>query len=238
MIFSENRYPLFGIMLWRVFRSCGNEIRSRNFVTSGRHAAACLTREGAAGRAGMKMGRPRPFLLLIAVTLLAVAADAEPSAPARNPLWKVSLAELSNTRERPIFSFSRRPPVPPPPPTHAAPVTVQPPVRPREAERPAVSLLGTVISSEVHIGVFLETATNNVVRLRVGEDHQGWVVRLIKAGAVTLVKDGEPDVVLVLPPPDKASGGPPRVATGPTPAASSENYVDEQPVPVRAARKR
>jgi general secretion pathway protein N len=117
-------------------------------------------------------------------------------------------------------------------------VTVPPPVKPREPERPAVSLLGTVISSEVHIGVFLETATNNVVRLRAGENHQGWVLRLIKAGAVTLAKEGEQDVVLMLPPPDKASGGPPKAAAETIPVASSENYVDEQPVPVRAARKR
>ena len=50
-----------------------------------------------------------------------------------------------------------------------------------------VSLLGTVIGTDVQIGVFLEKATNKVVRLRRGED--GWVLRLIKAREVTLYRD-------------------------------------------------
>jgi general secretion pathway protein N len=103
-------------------------------------------------------------------------------------------------------------------------------------ERPAVSLVGTVIGTDVSIGVFVETATKNVVRLRVGEDHQGWVLRLIEAGEVTLVKDGAQTVVLRLPPPGEATGGLPRVATGPIP--SNENYVDEQPLPARAPQRR
>jgi len=182
------------------------------------------------------MKRARLLLLLTGFTLLgAVVADAEPPAPAANPLSKLPLTELSNTRERPIFSASRRPPIKP---TYVAPVTVRLPVRPPELERPAVSLVGTVIGSDVHIGVFLETATKDVVRLRVGEDHQGWVLRLIAAGEVTLVKDSGLAVVLNLPSPGEASDGLPRVATGTIPIVSNENYVDEQPRLVRARQKR
>jgi general secretion pathway protein N len=66
-----------------------------------------------------------------------------------------------------------------------------------------VSLLGTIIgaSDQEHIAVFLESGTQSILRLRVGEAHQGWVLRLIKAREVTLVKDREQAVVLTLPPP-------------------------------------
>lgn len=167
----------------------------------------------------------------------AQARPAPPAAPAGNPLRALPLTQLSSTRERPIFSPSRRPP-PPPTPVPAAPVAVRPPVKPREPDRPAVSLVGTVIGADVHLGVFLETATKNVVRLRIGEDHQGWVLRLIEADEATLVKDGEQVAVLKLPPPGEASDGLPRVATGIIPIVSNESYVDEQPLPTRAPRRR
>ena len=121
----------------------------------------------------------------------------ESSAPG-NPLWALPLKQLSTTRDRPIFSPSRRPP-PPATPTYVAPVAVRQPQKPAEPERPAVTLLGTVIGDGDRIGVFVETATGTMVRMRAGEDHQGWVVRLIKAREVTLVKDHELVAVLELP---------------------------------------
>jgi len=177
----------------------------------------------------------RSFLLLTGFTLLgAIAANAEPPAFAGNPLSNLPLTELSNTRERPIFSASRRPPIKP---TYVAPVTVRPTVKPPKVERPAVSLVGTVVGSDVHIGVFLETATKDVLRLHVGEDHQGWVLRLITAREVTMVKDSG-QAVLKLPAPGEDSDGLPRVATATIPIVSNENYVDEQPRPVRARQRR
>jgi hypothetical protein len=115
-----------------------------------------------------------------------------------NPLWALALKQLSTTRERPIFSPSRRPP-PPATPTYVAPVAIRQPQKPAEPERPAVSLLGTVIGEGDRLGVFIESATGTMVRMRVGEDHQGWVLRLIKAREVTLVKDHELVAVLELP---------------------------------------
>jgi general secretion pathway protein N len=55
--------------------------------------------------------------------------------------------------------------------------------------------------------VFLETSTRNVVRLRVGEDHQGWVLRSVKSREATLEKDTD-TAVLELPPP---GGGEPQM---------------------------
>jgi hypothetical protein len=176
-------------------------------------------------------------------------ADMKPPAPAGNPLWALPLEQLSMTRERPIFSPARRPP-PPTPPIYVATVAVRQPIKPPKPERPTVSLLGTIIGTDDQIGVFLDT-TQNVVRLRVGEVHRGWVLRLVKAREVTLVKDGEQAVVLELPPPGEtpAMGGPtaprpvpgglPAVSTGTAPIISRDNSADEQPVrSARGARQR
>jgi len=138
----------------------------------------------------------------------AARAAAPPAAPAvaspppsGNPLWTIPLKELSMTRERPIFSPSRRPP---PPPVvaapYVAPVVSRAPPKPKEPERPTVSLVGTVASTTEAIGVFMEAATRNVIRLHVGEDHQGWVLRAIKGREATLEKDSQ-TAVLELPPP-------------------------------------
>jgi general secretion pathway protein N len=137
--------------------------------------------------------------------MAARTADASEAPATGNPLWAMPIKQLSMTRDRPIFSPSRRPP-PPPAPAYVAPVAVRQPVKPAEPEKPAVSLLGTIIGTgaDDRIGVFLETGTQQIVRLRVGEDHQGWVLRLIKAREVTLVKDREQAVVLELPAPGDA----------------------------------
>jgi hypothetical protein len=65
-------------------------------------------------------------------------------------------------------------------------------------------LLGTIIGIDDRIGVFIESGTQNIVRLRVGDDHQGWVLRLIKSREVTLVRDHEQVAVLELAPPGEA----------------------------------
>jgi hypothetical protein len=67
-------------------------------------------------------------------------------------------------------------------------VAVRQQVKLPEPEKPTVSLLGTIIGSNAddRIGVFLDTSTQSVVRLRVGEDHHGWVLRLIKMREATL----------------------------------------------------
>jgi hypothetical protein len=167
--------------------------------------------------------------------------DAEPPPPAGNPLWALPLKQLAITRERPIFSPARRLP-PPPAPTYVAPVAVRQPAKPPEPERPAMSLLGTIIGADDKIGVFLDTATHGVVRLRVGEDHQGWVLRVIRERDATVAKDGAQAVVLELPPPGEAPalGGPTMappassgltgLAAGTLPILSRTNSADEQPV--------
>jgi hypothetical protein len=145
---------------------------------------------------------PSPGNVRTAARTPDTAVERSPSAG--NPLWALALKQLSTTRDRPIFSPSRRPP-PPATPTYVAPVAVRQPAKPAEPERPAITLLGTIIGTDDRIGVFVETSTQNFVRLRVGDDHEGWVLRLIKAREVTLVKDRDQVAVLELPPPGESA---------------------------------
>lgn len=125
-----------------------------------------------------------------------------------NPLWAIPLKDLSVTRERPIFSPSRRPPMSP----IAAPPYVPPPPRPAEPQRPQLALVGTVVNATEGLGVFFDQATNSVVRLRTGEAHDGWTLQSVQGREATLQKDGE-TTVLALPARDtEQTGGVPRAA--------------------------
>jgi general secretion pathway protein N len=123
-----------------------------------------------------------------------------------NPLWAVPLSTLSVTRERPIFSPSRRPP---PPPVVVPPVVVArppppPPPKPVVPERPALVLVGTVANEGEGIGVFLDQATMNIIRLRTGEGHAGWILLSVKAREATL-QNPRNTVTLALPAPTETN---------------------------------
>jgi general secretion pathway protein N len=112
-----------------------------------------------------------------------------------NPLWAIPLKELTTTRERPIFSSTRRPPPPVLPP---APYVPPPPAKPAGPERPQLVLVGTVVNSGEGFGIFLDQATNTVVRLKTGESHNGWILRSVQGRQVTLEKDRD-TAMLALP---------------------------------------
>jgi general secretion pathway protein N len=124
-----------------------------------------------------------------------------PVVHAGNPLWAVPLSSLTLTRERPLFSASRRPPPPvvaPPPVAVVRPPP--PPPRPHEPEKPRLSLVGTV-GGEDGIAVFVDQTNQAIVRLRPGEGHQGWILRAVGGREVTLQNDRD-TAVLALPKPD------------------------------------
>ncbi len=129
------------------------------------------------------------------------ASPAKDRVPSANPLWEIPLSQLSGTRDRPIFSASRRAPAP----AVAARATIAkaltPP--PKVPERPQLSLVGTIASDEEGFGIFLDQATKTALRLKVGEDHRGWKLQSIRGREVTLEKDQQ-SAVLSLPSP---SGG-------------------------------
>jgi hypothetical protein len=142
-----------------------------------------------------------------ATTVRVVAPPAAP-APERtlsaNPLWAIPLTQLSATRERPIFSPSRRPP---PVQAVAEPAVVKrPPPRKKEPEPPQFVLVGTIASDEEGFGIFLDQSTKMALRLKVGEDYQGWKLRAIQGREVTMEKDQQA-AVLTLPLPGAGQPG-------------------------------
>ncbi len=120
-----------------------------------------------------------------------------------NPLWGVPLGLLSATRDRPLFSPSRRPP--------AAVVTGLPPkvikvVNQSAPPKPTLNLVGIVEGSSEGYAVFIDTTTHNTVRLKTGEGEDGWVLRSVSEREAVLYKNDRTEV-LELPPlkgrPDK-----------------------------------
>ena len=105
-----------------------------------------------------------------------------------NPLWGIPIKQLSATRDRPIFSPSRRPP----PPVVASPVVAVvniPVAKPKEPDRPQLSLLGTIVNGDDGFAIFMDQATAAPLRIRIGAGYQGWTLRFVRAGSATLQKD-------------------------------------------------
>lgn len=104
-----------------------------------------------------------------------------------NPLWAMPLEQLAVTRERPIFLPSRRPPAP------AVAAVVAPKAialpKPKEPERPQLSLVGTISGDDDKFGIFVDQSTKGVVRLKIGEEFQGWKLRSIQGREASLEKD-------------------------------------------------
>jgi hypothetical protein len=141
------------------------------------------------------------------------AAPQPPAPPERaqsaNPLWAIPLAVLRNTRDRPVFTASRRPP-----PVAVAPVAVAkpppPPPQPLRVERPQLSLVGTIAGSDQSFGIFVDQATKSVLRLKIGEDYQGWRLHAVQGREATLMRDQQ-TILLSLPQPGTVTPEPVRV---------------------------
>ena len=116
--------------------------------------------------------------------------------PSGHPLWRLPLGELTGTRERPIFSATRR--APPAPETPPPPALVSAPGK--EITRPPLSLLGAIAADEAGIAIFLDEITRRTVRLKVGEGYAGWTLQLVKAREATLIRD-QYTAIVALPPP-------------------------------------
>ncbi|MGJ4929143.1 hypothetical protein ACQR1I_04390 [Bradyrhizobium sp. HKCCYLS2038] len=136
--------------------------------------------------------------------------EAQPPAVERvlspNPLWEIPLSSLTVTRERPIFSSSRRPP---PPVAAAAPKPVAPSAKQPQDERPQLTLVGTIGSDAESFAIFVEQATKVGLRLRLGDEFQGWTLRSVQGREVILERD-QRKAVLSLPQPSPAAVAVPR----------------------------
>jgi general secretion pathway protein N len=115
--------------------------------------------------------------------------------PSGNPLWAVPLSALTATQARPIFSASRRPPQPAV--VAPAPVLASAPPPPTEAEHPPLALIGAVVGAGEAIAVFLDRATQKIVRLRPGESHGGWKLSGVESREVTFKKDDRSETLVL-----------------------------------------
>lgn len=131
--------------------------------------------------------QPAPRAQVQAVTAPAASGPAPERALSANPLWAIPLSALSGTRDRPIFSSSRRPPAPAVAPAILPNVAIVP--KAREPERPQLSLVGTIASDDEGFGIFLDQSTKAALRLRVGEDYQGWKLQSVQGREAILQKD-------------------------------------------------
>lgn len=145
--------------------------------------------------------------------------------PSGNPLWGIPLRLLTATRERPLFSPSRRPPAPPVVAAAPAPRAVAAP-KPAEPDHPLLTIVGTIVGESDAIGVFVNQSTNEVIRIHTGQAHDGWVLRSVHGREASFEKN-EHAAILALPAPG-ASPGSPGVPSQPTLAGQTS-------VPVQAA---
>ncbi len=147
---------------------------------------------------GARIDKPEPSSL----TVNSVSAPKEPASSA-NPLWGIPLTRLAATRDRPIFSPSRRALVPVSTPIAAVP---EPPLSSKRPEKPALALVGTVVGGLESFGIFIDQSSKLSVRMRVGEQHDGWVLRQVRAREVMLENPSK-KAIMSMPQPGKGSEG-------------------------------
>jgi general secretion pathway protein N len=119
-----------------------------------------------------------------------------------NPLWAIPLSALTATRDRPLFSASRRPPpvaVPIVAPPQKAEALAPPP-----PDRPLLTLVGTIVSRKASVAMLQGSNAEAISRLRVGQDNDGWRVQGIGLRSI-VVEKGPQSVELGLP---RADGSP------------------------------
>jgi hypothetical protein len=181
----------------------------------------------------------RPFLCVavIIVVLLRVsdagcAADeiapstgAVDSVPAA-PIAAIPLESLAATRERPLFSPSRRPQLPPPPPPVAQ---AAPP--PPAAAAPSVVLVGIVLDNDRARAVLRVGPDNKVMRVEIGDDVGGWKVSQIE-GQHLVVSLGDRSATFTM---FKRDGA--RPATTVVPPSGQMTNLAQQPEPTAAKRR-
>jgi hypothetical protein len=155
--------------------------------------AALLTGVLAAGAGAQETGRELPPSVVLA---------GQEALRAGHPLRAIPLSELSQTRARPLFSPSRRPSAPPVVGALPTPPTPLAPPPKREADHPRLTLLGTIVGQSMAIGVFIDEASHDVVRLKAGEAHDGWTLHAVAGRTAVFEKDGDRAATLVLPAPE------------------------------------
>jgi type II secretory pathway component PulC len=157
--------------------------------------------------------------LLAMLALLPSAAGAQ-SPPANAPARSFALPplpELRATRERPLFSPSRRPEAEAAPAPDAGPVEESPDSLPFE-------LTGVVMGTDVAIAILRNRDTQETVQLRRGETLEAWSIEEIAARHVVLRQEDRQVRLELFP--AKAEGAAP---APPSPLASAPPSLRPNP---------
>jgi hypothetical protein len=160
------------------------------------------------------------------------AKPVETPTVAANPLWAIPLSTLTATRERPLFTPSRRAPSPA---VAGVPVAAPrpPPTPPAVPQHPNLTLVGTVAGDSEGIAVFVDPATQDTVRLRTGEGHSGWILQSVERSAATLQKGGQTET-LALPRTTAVAAPAPVVSPLPAPPPPPPQSSASPPAPQNA----
>jgi len=137
-------------------------------------------------------GRPGLTSAALAKSTPAAAPTFPEPQASENPLTIMEVASLNATQERPLFSSSRRPPMPAAAPAQLVPTPVN------EPRRPALSLVGVVAGEGDAFAIFLEEKTKAVVRLKAGESHAGWTLRDVGRREATLERGSDSEVLAIV----------------------------------------
>ena len=159
-------------------------------------------------------------------------------APPVTPLAAQPLDRMSNTRDRPLFSPTRRPPAPPPV-VVAAPPPPPPP--------PDVVLLAVVMDGEDARAIVRAGPAAKILRVGIGDDIDGWKVGQIERLQMVLLLDDRTATFRMFTGDNKnaspnASAAAPPSADKPPSGATHQNVVQQHQAatdePVPASRKR
>ena len=143
------------------------------------------------------------------------AGEATPAVSA-NPLWAIPMSSLVATRNRPLFTPSRRPPAPvvanaPPP------LRPPPPPPPPAPEHPNLTLVGTVAGENEGVAVFIIQGTRDTVRLRTGEGRSGWILQSVDHSTATMQKGDQTETLAMPRPTEMQAAAPPIISPLPPP---------------------
>jgi general secretion pathway protein N len=175
------------------------------------------------------------YLIVLAAALVALPAhssesvrNAAPSARLNpslaNPLASVRLEDLSVTRERPLFSPTRRPP----PLVEAPEVQV---VEKKETTSPTspFDLLGVVTGDEKSFVLLRNRDTHEVTRLRRGDEKDGWTVEAVRIRSVALERNGRIENLALAIPAAAGAQSAPQLAGAALPPTTNETSAQDSP---------
>lgn len=162
------------------------------------------------------------------------------AAPPVSPLAAQPLDRMSNTRDRPLFSPTRRPPAPPPV-VVAAPPPPPPP--------PDVALLAVVMDGEDARAIVRAGPAAKILRVGIGDDIDGWKVGQIERLQMVLLLDDRTATFRMFTGDNKnaspnagVTATPSATAVPPSPGAAHQNVAQQHQAatdePVPASRKR